>query len=129
VAPIIAGSPWNGAALCETFNVGSNRTTSLNELTRLVSAAMEADDHPVRHVPARNESILAFADHTKVRRVFSPGAEMELEEGLRRMARWARERGIERASVAPEIEVGAGLPEAWTRPPATPPSMRQILHP
>ena len=72
-------------------------------------------DHPVRHLAARNEVLHAFSDHSKLHRVFGLSAQVDLREGVRRMADWAREHGARETSLFAGIEIERGLPEAWAQ--------------
>ena len=68
----------------------------------------------VNHLPARKEVVDAYCSHEKARRHFGdsmPG--VSLEDGVRRMAAWAREHGSREPSVFRGIEVWKGMPPSW----------------
>ncbi len=113
VAPVIADAPFTIGARGEVFNLGSDTPCEVNQLADLVAAAMGVEPC-VRHVPARNEVLHAYSRHDKLRSLFACPPETLLEDGLARMARWAREVGPRRSQPFPEIEVERGLPSAWT---------------
>jgi UDP-glucose 4-epimerase len=86
------------------FNVASGTETSLLELARMLLCVMESD-LPVAHGPARavNGVTRRLADTTAAREQLGFEAEVDLEEGLRRLVEWWRG---ERAG-APTRPIGA----------------------
>jgi UDP-glucose 4-epimerase len=112
VAPLIARSVDVPGAINETFNVGADQPTTVLELANLVAAAFDCEPE-IEHLPARNEVVDAYASHEKARRVFGGGASVLLDEGIRRMAAWARMRGPQRTPPFQRIEVEKNLPAAW----------------
>lgn len=112
VAPIIAEAPFTSGALDEVFNVGADQPYTVNELARVVCRAMEVRPD-IHHLPARNEVVHAYADHEKVRRVFGDRKTVGLEEGIGRMAEWARDAGAKSSKEFGEIEVRRNLPPSW----------------
>jgi len=98
VAPLIARAPLVSAAYNNVFN-----------------AIADAFGVPCRinHLPARNEVLHAFSSHEKVQRVFGMHPQVELREGLDRMAAWARVRGPMPQVVFNDIEVRKHLPPSW----------------
>jgi UDP-glucose 4-epimerase len=56
---------------------------------------------------------VAFSDHSKAERVFGARTMTSLEEGLKKMAAWARSTGIQPGKPFTEIEVERGLPPSW----------------
>ena len=112
VAPGIAASIDMPEAYNEVFNVGADRPYTVNELAKSVMAAMGMEGE-IRHLPARNEVVDAFADHSKARRVFGSNEPVPLQEGLNRMAAWAKEVGPRRGEEFGEIELTRGLPPVW----------------
>jgi UDP-glucose 4-epimerase len=113
VAPSIAAAPWTEGARGEVFNIGADTPYSVNELAQVVRRAMGVSDHPVRHLAPRTEVLHAFSDHSKLQRVFGVTAQVDLREGVRRMADWAREHGARQTALFTGIEVERGLPDGW----------------
>ena len=112
IAPMIARAPVVPAARGEVFNVGADTPTTVTELARVIARAFGVEPR-IRYLPAREEVLHAFADHQKARRVFDRPAQTSLEEGVRRMAEWARRTGA-RASVPPkQPEIARNLPPSW----------------
>jgi UDP-glucose 4-epimerase len=115
IAPLIGDSPFVPGAADQTFNVGSGSPTTVRELAGLVATAMGVPDHPVVMLDARQEVHVAVSDHSKADRVFGSRPATPLAEGLRRMAAWARTRGVQHGKVFDEIEVARNMPPAWQR--------------
>src|SRR5262249_25396161 len=70
----------------------------------------------VEYLPAREEVLHAFSDHSRTWRVFGRRSCVDLEEGLHRMARWAET--IEPALpmlANNRIEIAKNLPASWAR--------------
>ena len=112
VAPVIALSPLNEQAYGETFNVGGDVASTVNELAKIVADAMGVAPN-IQHLSARNEVKHAFASHEKVRRFFPLPAPIPLEDGIGRMAAWVRQVGSRRTKPFASIEIPHGLPDGW----------------
>jgi UDP-glucose 4-epimerase len=113
VAPHIAAAVDVPAAYNEVFNIGADVPYSINTLADVVRGAMGVPDHPVNHLPARNEVVHAFSDHSKVASVFGEPPSTELDTGIERMVAWAQEHGPRESSKFENIEIERNLPSAW----------------
>jgi UDP-glucose 4-epimerase len=100
------------AAYNQIFNVGADVPYSVNELARQVQVAV-GQDTGIVCLPARNEVLQAFSDHSKAREVFGTGAGIALAEGLRRMADWVKHVGARRGKPFDKVEVERELPPSW----------------
>jgi UDP-glucose 4-epimerase len=118
VAPVIARAPDVPQAYNQTFNVGADRATTLNELAVAVAEAMGAPCQ-IKHLDARKEVLHAVADHSKVERVFAYRARHDLKHGLGQMAAWAKSVGPRKPTVFDNIEVLRNLPPSWRVPKTT----------
>ena len=112
VAPLIADAIDVPAALNQTFNVGADQSTTVNELAALVAAAMGKEPR-IRHLEARKEVLHAVADHSRVAAVFGYRAKWTLDRGLKQMAEWALGVGPRESSRRAEVEVKKNLPQSW----------------
>jgi UDP-glucose 4-epimerase len=112
VAPVIAEAVDLPEARNRVFNVGADAPCSLNELARLVGAAMGAEPR-VTHLEARQEVQHVHASHAEAERVFGRGAQTPLAEGLARTAAWVRTHGARASAPFDGIEVTLNLPPAW----------------
>ena len=112
VAPWIARSPQFAAARNQVFNIGADAEYSVNALAEATMNALGVRSE-LRHLPARQEVVHAYADHSKARRIFEIDSLVSLEEGLGRMATWARKAGIRKSHRFENIELERGLPAVW----------------
>lgn len=112
VAPVIAASVDNKKAYNEVFNIGADQEYSVNQLAGQVMQAMGAQGK-LRHLPPRNEVVHAYADHSKVRAYFGNEKHTSLEEGIQKMADWARRVGARQSSRFDNIEIQRNLPPSW----------------
>ncbi len=113
VAPVIARAPFVSAAHGEVFNIGAEQPYTVLGLAEAVADSLQVP-LCVEHLPPRIEVEHAVASHEKVRRVFGTAAGTPLNEGLRRMAEWARQRGPQEPSRRQRLEIDENVPEVWT---------------
>ena len=114
VAPIIARSALLKDCYGETFNIGADHPCTVLELAEMVADALTAPCR-VEHLPARNEVVHAYASHAKLRKIWPEEMrQTELDQGIRRMARWVQEVGP-RPSLGfkSDIEITDNLPTVW----------------
>jgi UDP-glucose 4-epimerase len=114
IAPVIAHAAFRSEAFGEVFNVGADRPYEVRVLAERVAAAMGVEPQ-IQYLEARNEVTHAYSSHDKVRRYFDCPPETPLDEGLRRMAAWARQVGARTSQSFGEIEIPRGLPPSWSR--------------
>jgi UDP-glucose 4-epimerase len=117
VAPILAESATLEGAKNEIFNVGADSVYTVNQLANEVMNAMGVRTE-IRHLPARNEVVDAWSDHTKVQRVFGKHPETPLSDGLHRMAEWVRANGPRKSKPFEGIEIEKNLPASWAMRPS-----------
>ena len=114
VAPLIARSVGVGAAANQTFNVGAEVPHSVLQLSEAVAKTF-GKTPDVRHLAPRNEVVHAFSDHARATAVFGRHESVGLQEGLQRMAEWAKSTGSRQSKPFDEIEVRKALPGSWAR--------------
>lgn len=112
LAPIIARCVDVPEARNQVFNIGADHDYTVKELAETVMKAMGISGE-LRYLEARNEVVHAHADHAKVKRVFGEVKSTSLEEGLVRMAAWAKKTGIKKSSRFKAIEILEKLPPVW----------------
>jgi UDP-glucose 4-epimerase len=112
VAPHIARSVCIPEAFNQTFNIGADTPYSVNELARVVGSAFGVEPE-IRHLPPRNEVQNAYASHEKASRILGARPSTSLEDGIGRMAAWARTVGARKARRFGEIEVERDMPSVW----------------
>lgn len=99
----------------QVFNVGADTPFTVNQLVRAVANAMETKVEVI-HLEARNEVVHAYADHSKLRRFFPDlSPPVSLDDGLRRMAAWARRRGPQKTKRFAAVEVAKNMPDSWRK--------------
>lgn len=89
VAPLIARAPWVDGARNAVLNVGSDDAVRVIDLASEVSSALGIPVR-IRTLPARPEVQHAVSDHSRARSIFGTDSPVQLKDGLRRMAAWAR---------------------------------------
>jgi UDP-glucose 4-epimerase len=113
VAPIIARSPLVPESAQEVFNIGADQPYTILELAEEIAEAFELELE-LEHLPARNEVVHAFSDHSKVRNVFNPPEPVNLHDGIQRTAEWVKAHGSRQpVEFKGEIEVERNLPPSW----------------
>jgi len=114
VAPIVARSVLSDAARNEVFNIGADTPYTILELADEIARAFGVERR-VTHLPARNEVVHAFSDHSKLRDAFGAEEPLDLRTGIGKMSAWVREHGARRpVDFAGAIEVTKNLPPSWS---------------
>lgn len=112
VAPYIAKCVDVPQAYNQVFNIGADQEFTVNELAHTVCEVMGMSGQ-VRHLEARNEVMHAYADHSKVQKVFNIQGGYSLKDGLERMAAWAKTAGSRKSGKFEGIEITEKLPAVW----------------
>lgn len=112
VAPIIADSIKNRSAYGEVFNIGAEKPYNILELARTVAKAMGKEVN-IRHLKSRVEAHHAYCDHGKVRNIFGEKEPTSLDEGIKKMAGWAKKIEPRKSKKFENIEIKQNLPEGW----------------
>lgn len=112
ISPIIARAGYDERAQNNTFNIGSDRSYSVNVLAEMVAQAMGCELN-VRHLPARMEVKHAVFSLEKIREHFGQYDLTPLEEGIRAMADFVK--STERSPIKPftHLEIARNLPPSW----------------
>jgi UDP-glucose 4-epimerase len=114
VAPVIAESAHRPDSWNATYNVGADQPYSVLDLAKTVAHAMGVAPEIV-HLDARQEVMSAFSSHDLVRKQFGDLIHnVPLEDGLQRMAAWAKKAGIRGATIYKNIEVPKNMPKSWS---------------
>ena len=112
IAPHIANSVNIPAAYNQVINVGADKDYSVKELASSVMEAMEIKEE-LRYLPARNEVLHAYSDHSKAKALFGDTASTTLLDGLKKMTGWAKNAGIRKSTKFENIEITEKLPSFW----------------
>jgi UDP-glucose 4-epimerase len=112
VATHIARSPEVPAAIGEVINVGADQPYTVNELAGVIGRTFGVTP-TIRHLPPRIEVQHAYCDHEKAERLLDCRASIGLDEGIQRMAEWARQVGARQGKPFEQVEVTRSMPESW----------------
>jgi UDP-glucose 4-epimerase len=100
------------AAYNEVFNIGADKPYSVNELAEVVSMHFGVKPN-VNYLSARNEVLHAYSSHEKAHRIFGEPTNIDLKEGIARMATWAKKVGARQSKEFGNIEIAEKLPDGW----------------
>ena len=126
IVPIMARCVDVKEAYGQVFNIGADQPYTVKQLATAVMKAMGVTGE-LNHVESRNEAVNAWSDHSKAHRVFGPclrrsgfaqarsGQGTSLEEGLHRMAEWAKRTGARESKEFENIEIIEKLPSFWAK--------------
>lgn len=114
VAPYIARAPEIPPAYNQVFNIGADTPYSINELIEVTARAFNVQP-AVKYLPARNEVKHAYSSHQKARQILGVDRQTSLEEGIHRMADWARRVGVRQGKPFDPIEIKKNMPASWTQ--------------
>jgi UDP-glucose 4-epimerase len=112
VAIPIARSVDIKGAYNEVFNIGADKPYTVNELVKVVGKCFGIEPK-VTHLNARNEVMHAYSDHSKAHRVFNYNSGFSLDQGIARMAAWAKKVGARQSKEFGNIEIREKLPDGW----------------
>ncbi len=112
VAPIIAKSISIKEAYNQVFNIGADEVYTVKQLADVVKKEMNSD-HPIIHLQERKEVKHAYSSHEKVKKILDYKTTFLLEDGIRRMANWAKQAGAKKSKEFNDIEIRKNLPQGW----------------
>lgn len=112
VAPAIVESAYRTDCHNQAFNVGSDTPRTVKELAAIVARAFGVEPR-IDAQPARLEVQHAYSSHEKIKRMLGFDGRTTLEEGVARMAAWARAKGPRASTEFGAIEVERNLPPSW----------------
>lgn len=112
VAPYIANSVQLKECYNEIFNIGADKDFSVNELTAVVMEALGIKGE-IRYLPARNEVLHAYSDHSKANKAFNIYQYTSLKDGVIKMAEWVKTSGVRKTKKFDNIEIFEKLPSIW----------------
>ncbi len=128
VAQVICRSPHVPQAMGQVFNIGADEPYTVNELAEAVCDVMDARPD-FNYLPARNEVLHAYSDHSKVNEIFGESNQVDLKAGLKLMARWARSVGARSTKPFASIEIDKNMPPSWRQQTFAIPSVSQSSMP
>lgn len=112
VAIPIAHCVNNPKAYNEVFNIGADKPYTINELVNVVCKHFGVEPN-TKYLQARKEVMHAYSDHAKAHRIFGSNGAVTLDEGIKRMAAWAKVVGARKSQEFSNVEVRKNMPEGW----------------
>lgn len=112
VAPVMVEAALDPACWDQTYNIGADRPYTVNQLVSVIGKAFGVTPK-VDYQPAREEVKVAFSSHEKIHRAVKCPPPVPLEEGIRRMAEWAKVHGPRKGAVFSHVEIREKLPPLW----------------
>jgi UDP-glucose 4-epimerase len=112
VAPYIAKSVNIKNAYNEIFNIGAEKSYTVNELAETIMQVMNIKTK-IRYMPRRNEVIYAYSAHSKVHKIFNIRQNTSLEQGITKMFNWVKKYGAKKTPKFKNIEIFDKLPPVW----------------
>ena len=112
VAPYIAKSVDIKEAYNQVFNIGADKEYTVKELAKTIMQVMETKQE-LKLLPARNEVVNAYSDHSKAKKVFDIKNSTTLVDGISKMVEWVKEHGAKETPKFKNIEITEKLPSIW----------------
>lgn len=112
VAPYIANSVNVLNAYNKVFNVGADKEYTVNQLAHTIMKVLGIKGE-LKYVEARNEVKHMHADNSRATAMFKISEHTNLEDGLMKMASWAKRAGIRKTPKFSNIEITEKLPPIW----------------
>ena len=112
VSKIIAESYLHPEAYNEIFNIGDSCPISVKKMSEIISVKMGITPS-YKFLDERNEVKHAFSSHDKIKQYFGNVDEMNVEEGLDKMIKWAIEKGSQKTKPFENIEIFKNMPKSW----------------
>lgn len=112
LAPYIARSIEVDEAYNETFNLGSDDVSTVNELALTIGEVMNQKPK-INYLERREEVVHTYCDHSKFKSVFNPNPNVQLKDGLREMYAWVKLHGSKESPSFGKIEIEKNIPNSW----------------
>ncbi|TXI68766.1 MAG: NAD-dependent epimerase/dehydratase family protein, partial [Cyclobacteriaceae bacterium] len=96
----------------QVFNIGANKPYTVNELATIVAKYFGVEPN-INYLRARKEVLHAYSDHAKAHKVFGDSGAVSLDDGIAKMAEWAKKVGARKGQEFKNIEITKNLPEGW----------------
>jgi len=112
VTPLLVGCVNDDKSKNMVFNVGSEDPRTVLDVAKAVAGALGVEPQ-IKHLPARNEVVHAFSSSARCEAIFGKRKTISLEDGVERMALWAKKHGPRKTLPFTGIEVERNLPPSW----------------
>lgn len=98
-----------------TFNIGSDRDYTVNELSRIIQEVSGIKIPPIHLENRQQEVKVAVSDHTLSKKYLDYQDKTRLEEGVRKTWEWARSQGYQEPMFT-KVEIDSkNLPSNWRK--------------
>ncbi len=128
VAHCIAEAGFNQKAANQVINLGASKDYSVNEIAEEVIKAMTSDLSE-EHVPPRVEVKYAWCDNSRAKTILGYEDRTSIQEGIRRMAEWAKKKGPMDPIIWERVEIDKNLPDSWRKLPQLYPNAEKRINP
>jgi len=112
VAIPIAKSVAVPEAYNQVFNIGADKPYTVKELVHMVGKHFNIAPE-INYLQARKEVLHAYSDHTKAHSVLGKNGAMSMDEGIEKMAEWAKKVGSRKSQEFSNVEIRENMPEGW----------------
>ena len=112
VAPYIAKSVEINEAYNQVFNIGADKEYTVKELAETIMNVM-GTKQKLKFLPARNEVVNAYSNHSKAKKIFKINSYTSLIDGVSKMADWVKKHGAKETPKFKNIEILENLPSIW----------------
>jgi UDP-glucose 4-epimerase len=112
VAPHIANSVNISEAYQQVINIGADTPYSVKYLAEVLAKNFGVSAS-IDFLPARQEVVHAYSDHKKAKHLFGFQNCVKLEDGVGKMAAWAKNVGARKSQEFSNIEIRKNLPASW----------------
>ena len=96
----------------QVFNIGADKPYTIKELATVVSNEFNIEPN-INFLTARNEVFHAYSSHDKAHSIFGKPTGLTLQQGIKRMADWAKNVGARQSMEFNKIEIQEKLPDGW----------------
>lgn len=114
VAPYIAESCDMESCRNQIINIGADKPYTVLEIAQTIVKYLDPSANIV-FLPERNEVKHAYCDHTKFKQIFGNVSTTDLDTGISRMVRYAREVGFIEPTKFEGVELWEKMPESWRK--------------
>ncbi len=115
VTPAIAKAGFASEADGQAINIGSDQTVSIEGACNLVLKAADSDLKPIHERERPGEVKHAYCTVRKSMKLLGYDTKHQLDEGLSKMVKWAKEVGPQEPTYALPLEIIKGAPRAWVK--------------
>ena len=96
----------------QVFNIGADKKYTVKELAETIMQVMETKQE-LKFLPARNEVVNAYSDHSKAKKIFNISEGVSLIDGITKMVEWVKLYGAKKTPKFKNIEIYENLPGIW----------------